>query len=142
MPQLTSLIHLDFRSGLPIYVQIVEQVQGLVADGSLKPGDQLPTVRQLATDLRINFNTVSRAYRILDDARLISTQRGRGTYIWETPTEETMKMMKNQSLEALARTFLKEAQRLGYTSQEAQIELNRIILQLDSGGTQIDIIKT
>ncbi len=61
-------ITIDFRSGQPIYVQIIEQIQRLVAAGELKQGDQLPTVRQLATDLRVNFNTVARAYRLLDEA--------------------------------------------------------------------------
>jgi len=80
---LTGRIRLDFRSDEPIYGQIVRQIEGLVVDGTLKPGDQLPTVRELAIDLRINFSTVARAYRILDEKRLISTQRGRGTYIWD-----------------------------------------------------------
>ena len=58
-------ITLDFHSKAPIYTQIVEQVEKLVGAGELKPGDQLPTVRELAADLRINFNTVARAYRLL-----------------------------------------------------------------------------
>ena len=81
-------IQVDLRSDVPIYIQIVEQIQHLVASGQLKPGDQLPTVRQLAAELRINFNTVARAYRILDEAGLISTQQGRGTYIWDQPSTE------------------------------------------------------
>ena len=60
------MLHIDFRSGLPIYTQIVNQVQAQVASGNLQPGDQLPTVRALAEELRVNFNTVARAYRILD----------------------------------------------------------------------------
>jgi GntR family transcriptional regulator len=64
-------IQIDFRSGQPIYLQIVEQIRQMVARGELQPGDQLPTVRQLATDLRVNFNTVARAYRLLDEAGLI-----------------------------------------------------------------------
>ena len=55
------LIKLDFRSGQPIYVQIIDQICQMVVSGELKPGDQLPTVRQLATELRVNFNTVARA---------------------------------------------------------------------------------
>jgi len=81
--RLTGKIHLDFHSGEPLYLQIARQVQLLVLGGELALGDQLPTVRELATELRINFNTVSRAYRLLHEDRLISTQRGRGTYIWE-----------------------------------------------------------
>jgi GntR family transcriptional regulator len=79
------ILQIDFRSGLPIYTQIVNQVQAQVVNGSLKPGDQLPTVRALAEELRVNFNTVARAYRLLDEERIISTQQGRGTYITEIP---------------------------------------------------------
>ena len=74
-------IKLDFRSGIPIYVQIIDQIKHLVATGVLRPDDQLPTVRQLASDLRVNFNTIARAYRMLDEDGVISTQQGRGTYI-------------------------------------------------------------
>ena len=113
-------IQLDFRSGQPIYVQIVEQIRQMIANGELKLGDQLPTVRQLATDLRVNFNTVARAYRLLDEAGLISTQHGRGTYIWETPTEETTRQLRQQNLDGLTRRFLSEAARLGFTPDEVQ----------------------
>ena len=119
-------IALDHRSGVPIYLQIVEQVRQRVSTGELRPGDQLPTVRQMATDLRVNFNTVARAYRMLDEAGLISTQQGRGTYIWEGPTEETLKQLKKKSLEELARNYLDEASRLGYSPGDALAELKRI----------------
>ena len=72
-------LRLDFRSGLPIYIQIMNQIEQQVSGGRLKPDDQLPTVRALASELRINFNTVARAYRLLDEAGVISTQQGRGT---------------------------------------------------------------
>jgi GntR family transcriptional regulator len=124
--QLSGKITLDFRSNVPIYLQIANQVEQLVAKGELKLGDQLPTVRELATELRINFNTVGRAYHVLDETRLISTQRGRGTYIWEEPTEETMKQLKKKSLEELARNYLDETLRMGYSLEDALEELKRI----------------
>jgi GntR family transcriptional regulator len=111
-------IQLDFRSRQPIYLQIVERVRALVAGGELKQGDQLPTVRQLATELRVNFNTVARAYRLLDEAGLISTQQGRGTYIWEAPSAEKVSQLRQQSLEGLTRGYLAEAARLSYTPDE------------------------
>ncbi len=114
----TMNIQLDFRSRQPIYLQIVEQVRKRVASGELKLGDQLPTVRQLATELRVNFNTVARAYRLLDEAGLISTQQGRGTYIWEAPSEEIASHLRQQSLEGLTRGYLAEAARLSYTPDE------------------------
>ncbi|MEW5867940.1 MAG: GntR family transcriptional regulator [Chloroflexota bacterium] len=111
-------IQLDFRSGHPIYMQIVEQIRQMIANEELKQGDQLPTVRQLATDLRVNFNTVARAYRLLDEAGLISTQHGRGTYIWESPSEEAVHKLRFQGLQDLVERFINEAQRLGYDPDE------------------------
>jgi GntR family transcriptional regulator len=111
-------ISLDFRSKQPIYMQIVEQVRQQIARGDLKPGDQLPTVRQLATDLRVNFNTVARAYRLLDESGLISTQQGRGTYVWELPSDEVTQQLRRQGLEELLQNYIEEAIRLGYSSEE------------------------
>lgn len=72
---------LDLRSGVPVYRQIIDQVLGGISAGSLKSGDQLPTVRQLAVDLAINPNTVVRAYRELEIREVLSTQQGTGTFI-------------------------------------------------------------
>jgi GntR family transcriptional regulator len=74
---------LDTRSGVPVYRQIIDQVLGGIAAGSLKAGDQLPTVRQLAVDLAINPNTVVRAYRELEIRDVLATQQGTGTFITE-----------------------------------------------------------
>ena len=111
-------IQLDFRSGVPIYVQIMDQVREMVERGNLKQGDQLPTVRQLATDLRVNFNTVARAYRLLDETGLISTQHGRGTYIWEQPTPETIQHLRQKGLEGLTLRYLSQAARQGFQPAE------------------------
>lgn len=109
---------LDFHSGLPIYTQIVNQIQSQLANGILKPGDQLPTVRALASELRVNFNTVARAYRILDEARIISTQQGRGTYITEIPPPEVTEKLRQESLSELTHRFIGEAYRLGFSERE------------------------
>ena len=111
-------LHLDFHSGLPIYTQIVNQIQSQLANAVLKPGDQLPTVRALAQELRVNFNTVARAYRILDEVRIISTQQGRGTYIIEKPPPEVSEKLRHESLEALTQRFIAEAIRLGFSERE------------------------
>ncbi len=114
------LVKLDFRSREPIYTQIVEQVKHRVTVGALKPGDQLPTVRQLAADLRVNFNTVARAYRILHDDGVISTQQGRGTYILDQPipTATEQRKLRRARLMDLTEQFLNEAERLGYEPDE------------------------
>jgi GntR family transcriptional regulator len=118
MNSLIETIHLDFRSGTPIYTQIVEQVKQQLVSGALRPGDQLPTVRALALELRVNFNTVARAYRLLDEAGIISTQQGRGTYILEVPPPERTDKLRHQALEALTRDYLNEAFRLGCNQDE------------------------
>jgi len=118
MKNLIDRIHLDFRSGVPIYTQIVEQVKQQVVSGALEPGDQLPTVRALALELRVNFNTVARAYRLLDEERIISTQQGRGTYITEIPPPESVERMRRETFETLTRRFIGEAARLGFSEAE------------------------
>ena len=74
-------LRLDLHSGVPVYRQIIDQVYGGIASGSLAVGEQLPTVRQLAVDLSINPNTVARAYRELELGGLLETHQGTGTFI-------------------------------------------------------------
>ena len=112
------MLQIDFRSGLPIYTQIVNQVQSKIAGGILRPGDQLPTVRALAEELRVNFNTVARAYRILDEARIISTQQGRGTYITEIPPPKVTERLRKEALEALTKKYISEAMRLEFSKDQ------------------------
>src|SRR5580698_9908060 len=75
------VLKLDLRSGVPVYRQIMDQVLGGISTGTLKSGDQLPTVRQLAVDLAINPNTVVRAYRELEIREVLATQQGTGTFV-------------------------------------------------------------
>jgi GntR family transcriptional regulator len=112
------MLQIDFRSGLPIYTQIVNQVQAQVAGDILKPGDQLPTVRAMAEELRVNFNTVARAYRILDEARIISTQQGRGTFITEIPPPKVTERLRREALEELTQRYISEAMRLEFSKDE------------------------
>jgi GntR family transcriptional regulator len=131
-------IKIDFRSSAPIYIQIMEQIRQKVAGGELKQGDQLPTVRQLATELRVNFNTVARAYRMLDEGGLISTQHGRGTYIWEQPTEETIQRLRQQGLEGLTRRYLAEAARQGFSPEEVAANIQALLQNWVEGVTPED----
>ena len=116
--QKSLTLHLDFRSGLPIYIQLMNQIESQVLGGTLKPGDQLPTVRAMASELRVNFNTVARAYRLLDEAHIISTQQGRGTYITEIPPPEVTEHLRHEMLEALALKYIGEALRLEFSKKE------------------------
>ena len=136
MPTKKLMLQIDFRSGLPIYIQIVNQVQAQVAGGILQPGDQLPTVRALAEELRVNFNTVARAYRVLDEARIISTQQGRGTYITEIPPPKVTERLRRESLEALTQRYISEALRLEFSKDEIS-EMVRVQLKAWNTGVEL-----
>ena len=122
-------LEIDFRSGIPIYLQVVERIKERLAAGQLKPGDQLPTVRSLALDLRVNFNTIARAYRIMDESGIISTQQGRGTYILEVPSPEVSESIRLKALEDLTQRYLTDAERLGVSPEELNVVLNKRLNQ-------------
>ena len=114
-------LEIDFRSGIPIYLQVVERIKERLAAGKLQPGDQLPTVRSLALELRVNFNTIARAYRIMDEAGIISTQQGRGTYIIEMPTAAVAGRIRQNALDELTRRYLADAERLFSIEERAAL---------------------
>lgn len=109
-------IQIDFRSGVSITHQIVEQVYDQILQGELQTGEQLPTVRELAKQLKVNFNTVARAYRILDQAGIINTQHGRGTYI--LPEIEPEISERTKELDLMTRDFLEQLDQKGYSEAE------------------------
>ena len=111
-------IEIDLTSKIPIYVQIINKIKHMIATDELSPDDQLPTVRQLATDLRVNFNTIARAYRMLDEEGLISTQHGRGTFILPLPSVKNGEILRREDLEWLTKHYLNEAAQLGYTADD------------------------
>lgn len=98
---------LDLQSGVPVYRQIIDQVRGGIASGSLAVGDQLPTVRQLAVDLSINPNTVVRAYRELELGGLLETHQGTGTFIstqkFRNGEQERARQLAQIAAECIAR---------------------------------------
>ena len=108
---------LDARSGVPVYRQIIDQVTGGIAAGALAPGDQLPTVRQLAVDLSINPNTVIRAYRELEIRGVLETEQGTGTFI--SNQEVRLDTAERQrSLNQLIGDFMARAGSAGFTAEE------------------------
>ena len=99
-------IFVDTRSGVPIYKQIVQQVEKGIMGGLLKPGDQLPTVREVALELTINPNTVARAYRELEYEGVIESIQGRGTFIsghLPRPSTEDKEMIIKDQIDNLIR---------------------------------------
>ena len=125
------MVALDFRSKEPIYRQIVNQIRDRLGSGELEPGQQLPTVRQLATELGVNFNTVARAYRLLDQQGAISTQHGRGTYA--LGRRSAVRPRRSQ-LERLARRFAREAARLGFRPEQVAESICFVLEEWDQGG--------
>ena len=83
------VFRLDAHSGVPVYRQLIDQVQAAVATKLLKTGDQLPTVRRVAVDLEINPNTVARAYREMELRGILDTQHGTGTFVADHPGERS-----------------------------------------------------
>jgi len=118
---------LDFRDHIPIYAQLVDRIKKLVATGVLKPGDQLPTVRKMAAELRVNFNTIARAYRILDEEGVISTQQGRGTYVLEPMPPERASRLRSAALEGMTKSFLGHAHLVGFKPDEVSTVLDELI---------------
>lgn len=114
------ILEIDPESGVPIYVQIVDRITEMLLGGKLSPGQQLPTIRQLATDLRINYNTVSRAYALLDDQGVISTQQGRGTYITSRLSAEQVREMRRKKLTGMMEQTIQHALAQGYTAAEIE----------------------
>lgn len=111
-------IELNFQSNEPLTQQIVHQIETQLMSGKLKSGDQLPTVRELAQELEVSFNTVARAYRLMDEANLISTQQGRGTFILELPAQEESLEIRKQALEKITQRYLEKATQLGFDLNE------------------------
>jgi GntR family transcriptional regulator len=127
-------LEIDFRSGIPIYLQVVEQIKERIAGGSLPLGSQLPTVRSLALELRVNFNTIARAYRILDEVGIISTQQGRGTYVMEISPPEVSEKIRQKALVALTQRYLADANRLGASPEElSEIMKDKVTIWQQTG---------
>jgi GntR family transcriptional regulator len=114
---MTKLFRLDPSSGVPFYRQIIEQVLLAVADGRLKPGAQLPTVRQLAVDLSVNLNTVGKAYREMEIRGIVETQQGTGTFV-ATRRSDRRPAERRKALEGLVDRFVSLAASGGFSLEE------------------------
>ena len=110
-------LSIDSKSGVPFYRQIIEQVKYGIARGLLSPGDQLPTVRQLAADLSVNPNTVIRAYREMELGGVLHTQQGSGTYVGDH-RPEIDELEKRRKLDQILTEFLARAYGYGFTLVE------------------------
>ena len=114
--------NLDSQSGVPVYRQIIDQVLAGIASSSLTPGDQLPTVRQVAVDLAINPNTVVRAYRELEIRGMIETQQGMGTFVANKKIRQD-EVERQRRLTQLVTDFVARAGAAGFTVADLMEQL-------------------
>ena len=112
------VVMLDPRDATPIWAQLERGLRAAIASGRLRPGDQLPTVRQLAVDLRVNANTVARVYSDLERSGVLETRRGVGSFIRATAEEARSKKEHEKRLRALATRVVADAAAAGFTPEE------------------------
>jgi GntR family transcriptional regulator len=110
-----SLVSIDPRDSTPLYAQLERGLRASVAAGRLRPGDQLPTVRQLAVELRVNANTVARVYVDLERAGVIETRRGVGSFVTAGPQQARPPAERAKRLRAFATRVLADATAAGFT---------------------------
>jgi GntR family transcriptional regulator len=118
----------DPRTGVPLYLQLIEQVKRAVALGTLEPGEQLPTVKALAVDLTVNPNTVARAYRELERDEIIETSPGRGSFVRRNGTValESRRNVEDVAATALAEA-VREARSMGIDSERVRSLFERAL---------------
>ncbi len=109
---------IDPRDPTPIYAQLERGLRAAIATSRLRPGDQLPTVRQLAVELQVNANTVARVYAELERAGVIETKRGVGSFISATPAQAHPPREHERRLHAFVTRVLAEADRAGFGVDE------------------------
>src|SRR5262247_1604665 len=97
-----SVVAIDHHDRTPLYAQLERALRAAIASGRLRPGDQLPTVRQLAVDLRINANTVARVYADLERAGVLETRRGVGSFVSAPPERARTAREHDRRLKAFA----------------------------------------
>ncbi len=115
---------LDPRSGVPYYRQIIDQIRFGIASGQLKVGEQLPTVRSLAVELKVNLNTVNKAYKELEIQNILETQQGTGTFIGNAAPNLDARERKNK-LKNICKEFLSIALSYGFSVNEVIDELKK-----------------
>src|SRR5947199_8853399 len=113
-----DLVSIDPHDPTPIYAQLERGLRAAIATSRLRPGDQLPTVRELAVELKINANTVARVYAELERAGVLETRRGVGSFIKSTPLQARPPREHERRLRAFATPVLADADAAGFTIDE------------------------
>ena len=115
-----SCLQIDFSTSIPIYLQIIDEFKRLIATGTLRPGDKISSQRDLATELKVNANTVQRAYREMEMLGLVETLRGQGTFVCQD--QGIVEGTRSEMLANLVDDFVRAMQALGL-SEEATLEV-------------------
>lgn len=118
-----ALVSIDARDATPIYAQLERALRAAIATGKLQSGTQLPTVRQLAVDLRVNANTVARVYAELERAGVIETRRGVGSFVTATPAQAHPPREHERRLRAFATRILADADAAGFSIDDVMTAL-------------------
>jgi|SRR5437867_2265548 len=118
-----AVVSIDPRDQTPLYAQLERGLRAAIASGRLHPGDQLPTVRQLAVDLRVNANTVARVYQDLERSGVLETRRGVGSFVSATPAQARPAREHERRLRAFATKVLADASASGFSLGELIAEL-------------------
>src|SRR5712675_265703 len=105
---MSQMFHIDSNHPTPLYAQLERSIRFAIVTGKLQIGEQLPTVRQLAVDLRINANTVARVYTELERGGLVETRRGVGTFVTSRPDDAYHQRNHERELQKLADHFIAE----------------------------------
>ena len=111
-------VSINLRDRTPIYIQLERGLRAAIAAGRLRAGDQLPTVRQLAGDLRVNANTVARVYSELERAGVLETRRGVGSFVSATRAQARPRRERDRRLSAFVTRLLADAEAEGFTSDD------------------------
>jgi len=101
------ILHINFKSGMPIYLQIADQVRAAAASGAVRPGEALPSIRPLAEELRVNRNTVAKAYAELESQGVIETLPGRGCFLKENQSALRKKVRRELLIEDIDQVIVR-----------------------------------
>lgn len=107
---------MNFNNNIPIYVQLIEQLKTYIISGQIKPGEKLPSVRDLALKTKVNPNTMQKALVELEEIDLIYTERTNGKYV--TENENTIKKLKQEYAKNISALYFKSMEKIGYSKKD------------------------
>lgn len=119
------LLHIDYTASQPLHQQIEEQICSLIATGMLRPNDWLPSVRQLATDISINPNTVQRAYASLEEKGVIVSVKGRGSFV--SPDLSAIDRIYTKNIDSMLREVITKAALAGWSKDRIYSEFSKVL---------------